>query len=217
MGEPEGEGPIKFQYIVGGGPFMDFDFRIVGGPDDGRRLTHLPERDNESLRRGAEYYNGSKEEFWKQYGRRPCWRPHFWSQQFLPETVEAATKHFGPLCEVYKEYYSEEVEGEWEEIIKDVFDVNYHDTRYGGGCAALYAAVLHQKFHFKDLSVDQLEKAANKFISETMDWHERHRHNFKLHPHFDGRILEIARNGDLHVIKLDRDEERRMDDNGSQG
>jgi hypothetical protein len=106
MSGPLGDGPIKFQFIVGGGPFLDFEYRIIGGPDDGKRLTSFPENDVAHLEANHTYYNGPKEEYMKRYVLdRPRWRPHFWTYSFSPETIEAASLHFGKLCPVYQEWH----------------------------------------------------------------------------------------------------------------
>jgi len=78
---------------------------------------------------------------------------------------------------------------EWNKIVEKIFDINTHDTRYGGGVSVLYADMLKHKY--KDKDREQLESAANKFIDETLNWHEEHRHNFQIHPSFETRILEI--------------------------
>ena len=83
-----------------------FDYGVVGGPDNKKRLRSLPVR---KMDHRSEYYNGTEEEFNRIYGTaiRPCWRPEFWSDKFSPETVEAATKEFGPLCKAYIADHSE--------------------------------------------------------------------------------------------------------------
>jgi len=78
---------------------------------------------------------------------------------------------------------------EWNKIVEKIFDINTHDTRYGGGVSALYADMLKHKY--KDKDREQLGSAADKFIDETLNWHEEHRHNFQIHPSFETRILEI--------------------------
>lgn len=79
---------------------------------------------------------------------------------------------------------------EIQRILNEVFDVNVHDTRYAGGTAALYAAILGRK-HKKN--PDKYEDAAHKFIDETIEWHEERRHDFEPHPLFEKRILEIIK------------------------
>lgn len=59
---------IKLQFIVGGGIFMTFDYRVIGGPDDGKRVTLVPWRDRRSLKDIAERYNGTPEEAEAAYG-----------------------------------------------------------------------------------------------------------------------------------------------------
>jgi hypothetical protein len=184
---------IDFKFIVGGGPFLTFDYHVIGGPDDGRRITTLPERDR--VEDGLEYFNGTGKEYAELYGaNRPRWRPHSWYQGFLDETIKAASDQFGSLCPVYYDWYLEHVVEEHQNVINKVFDTNHHDTRYAAGAAALYAAMIVEMRDLEDLTQDDLEKAANRFVDEAIEWHERKRHDFEPHPHFLGRILEIARN-----------------------
>ena len=78
---------------------------------------------------------------------------------------------------------------EWNGILEKVFDLNTHDTRYSGGVAALYADMLKYKYQDKDR--EKLEIAAEKFITETIQWHEEHRYTFEPHQLFETRIIEI--------------------------
>jgi hypothetical protein len=95
MSKPIGDGLIKFQFIVGGGCNLTFDYRIIGGPDDGRRITELPVRD---MTNHGKFFNGSREEFDRFYGTdiRPCWRPYHSFTKYSKETEEAACEVFGP-------------------------------------------------------------------------------------------------------------------------
>jgi hypothetical protein len=70
---------ISLQFIVGGGPFMTFDYRIVGGPDDGKRVTLVPWRSRESVSDVASKYNGTAEEAEATYGYSARPALHYYS------------------------------------------------------------------------------------------------------------------------------------------
>lgn len=184
---------IEFKFIIGGGPYLEFDYRIDGGPDNGRRISTYPEREESSLAYAKGIFTGTPEEFKERYLNRPTWAPTYWSQRMMPETILAATHRFGCILPAYVRWHSENVVAEWHEVAAKVFDTDVHDTRYSGGTASLYAAMLNEKFNFPDLDLVKLDEAANKFVSETIEWHEGRRHEFEPHPHFVDRILEIAR------------------------
>jgi hypothetical protein len=59
---------IRLQFIVGGGIFLSFDYLIVGGPDDGKRITLYPWRPQRYLDESASQYNGSREEYEREIG-----------------------------------------------------------------------------------------------------------------------------------------------------
>lgn len=87
---------ISLQFIVGGGAFLTFNYRIVGGPDDGRRVELLPEYDDpRALEYGATVYNGPAEEYRRDYvDCRPCYRESY-DGAFHPDTIAAIMNTLG--------------------------------------------------------------------------------------------------------------------------
>lgn len=71
-------------------------------------------------------------------------------------------------------------------LIDEVFDKNLHDTRYRAGTVSLYSAILAKKYGKR---ADYFEAAADKFVGETSQWHEKRRWNFEPHPDFEQKIL----------------------------
>jgi hypothetical protein len=69
---------MSLQFIVGGGVFLTFDYRIVGGPDDGKRITLVPWNPKHSLTSVITHYNGTPEEAEAAYGytSRPALQFH---------------------------------------------------------------------------------------------------------------------------------------------
>ncbi len=59
---------IRLKYVVGGGPFMTFDYEIIGGPDHGKRITLVPWRARWACKDIAENYNGTPDEAEAAYG-----------------------------------------------------------------------------------------------------------------------------------------------------
>ena len=58
---------ITLIYISGGGPFLTFDYRIKGGPDDGKRVS-LTHWQPEWAVNAHEKYNGTKDEYDRELG-----------------------------------------------------------------------------------------------------------------------------------------------------
>ena len=66
---------ISLQFIVGGGPLLTFDYRVIGGPDNGRRATLAPNRLNPIAAAWARArFCADPAEFDRVYApeRRPC-------------------------------------------------------------------------------------------------------------------------------------------------
>jgi hypothetical protein len=92
--------PISLQFIVGGGAFLTFDYRVVGGPDHGRRVELLPKyADPRALEYGASVYNGPAEEYRRDYvDCRPCHRePHDGLGALHPDTIAVIMSTIGDV------------------------------------------------------------------------------------------------------------------------
>lgn len=54
---------ISLKFISGGGPFNEIDYRVVGGPDDGKRVRVFHWVPEHTLADAHIKYNGPQEEF----------------------------------------------------------------------------------------------------------------------------------------------------------
>lgn len=52
--------PVSLQFLVGGGWSLSFDYRVVGGPDNGRRVSLVPLRDEHDLTPEAKTADGGR-------------------------------------------------------------------------------------------------------------------------------------------------------------
>jgi hypothetical protein len=84
-----------------------------------------------------------------------------------------------------------------EDTFQEVWDPVECDTRYGAGCADFYAKVVGKLTHKE---YDRYISAAEEFIKETKEYHEKNRWEFRPHPNFFLRIQELA--GDKKIVTL---------------
>lgn len=69
---------ISLTFIIGGGPLLTFDYRVNGGPDNGRRVTLAPTRlRGRSLDYARNVFSSDPSEFDRVYA--PCHRPRITS------------------------------------------------------------------------------------------------------------------------------------------
>ena len=106
---------IKLDFIVGGSVFMSFDYRIIGGPDNGKRITLVPWRSKRSLEGIHEKYNGTHEEAENAYGysARPAIHDyktlHISTVMFLRGLLTEEREHLQAreIADMYKRLYEE--------------------------------------------------------------------------------------------------------------
>lgn len=72
-----------------------------------------------------------------------------------------------------------------EALADRVFDWAETDLRYAGGVAELYARMAAKLTGKKKKSFDD---AAERFVDDTLQWHEGNRRNFKVHPEWRKRV-----------------------------
>lgn len=97
---------IRLQFIVGGGPFLTFDYLVIGGPDNGRRVELAPTRlrqvesDHARATRCSEhaydYFDACL-----QTSARPCIARPVKGKGLAPETIEACDAELGKLGRGY--------------------------------------------------------------------------------------------------------------------
>lgn len=112
---------IRFEYKISGGCFVECEYLICGGPDDGRRLRMLMEATYDSTpedKYGCSYYNGTKEQWEKAMAPydRPCIKP---GNQYAPETLEAFKKFREEKYEEGVEYAVEKLGWNREQYMKE--------------------------------------------------------------------------------------------------
>jgi len=60
--------PISLRLVDGCESFSEYQYTIVGGPDDGRRIRVLPPRTAEQMAYGQRIFNGSRQTFEREFG-----------------------------------------------------------------------------------------------------------------------------------------------------
>jgi hypothetical protein len=122
---------ISLQFIVGGGWSLSFDYRIVGGPDDGKRVTLLPWRAKHAFIGFHEKYNGTYQEAENAYGytARPavnyCGTLHIATVMFLRGmlTTEREHLHAQEVGNMYDRLHAEFAQAPVKVVEReDVFD-----------------------------------------------------------------------------------------------
>lgn len=76
---------VSLQFIVGGGWSLAFDYHVVGGPDDGRRVSLVPLRSGALLSPTAEMADGGR---WASTNRPGFASPDPWGRDGQPPLAD---------------------------------------------------------------------------------------------------------------------------------